>query len=196
MRKWLVLALLAVGGVLGSSGKASAFFGCWGCGYGCNYARWCAPYACYPGGYYYPVYYPWYMYYNYYYSPYAPFVYQNYFFGLAANNPHMAPSVGLPTGGLTQTAPAAATVVASLPADAELLFNGVPATGGGATRAFQTGTLTPGQDYAYELTARVVRDGKVQTVTEKVIVKAGQETKVAFKLPTADTGVATASAAK
>ncbi len=43
--------------------------------------------------------------------------------------------------------------------------------------------------------ARVVRDGKVQTVTEKVIVKAGQETKVSFTLPEAG-GVATASATK
>jgi uncharacterized protein (TIGR03000 family) len=31
-----------------------------------------------------------------------------------------------------------------------------------------------GQDYGYELTAEVVRDGKVERVTSRVVVRAGE----------------------
>lgn len=69
-------------------------------------------------------------------------------------------------------------VAITLPADAKLTFNGTPATGTGSVRTFNTPPLTPGQDYTYTLTAEVIVNGKPQTVSEKVTVRAGEETKV------------------
>ena len=69
-------------------------------------------------------------------------------------------------------------VTIDLPPDAKLLFNGAVAAGTGATRTFATPPLEAGQDYGYELTAEVVRDGRVQTVTERVVVRAGETAKV------------------
>ena len=54
----------------------------------------------------------------------------------------------------------------------------VPADGNGETRTFRTPPLQPGQEYSYDLTAEVVRNGKVQTTTERVVVRAGTETRV------------------
>jgi len=69
-------------------------------------------------------------------------------------------------------------VMITLPADAKLSFNGTVAAGTGSVRTFQTPPLEPGKDYTYTLSAEVMVDGKIQTVSEKVIVRAGEETKV------------------
>jgi uncharacterized protein (TIGR03000 family) len=69
-------------------------------------------------------------------------------------------------------------VTVTLPADARLLFNGTPAEGTGATRTYRTPALAAGQDYAYELTAEVTRNGEVQKVSKRVTVRAGETTTV------------------
>jgi uncharacterized protein (TIGR03000 family) len=81
------------------------------------------------------------------------------------------------------------TVTVKLPADAKLLFNGTAAEGTGAVRTFRTTPLVPGQAYGYDLTAEVVRDGRTIRTTERVVVRAGEESKVTLSV---DTGVRTA----
>ena len=185
MRKMLVVTILTLAGLLGGESKASAF--CWGGWWTCGYPAFCGyPYGwgglSSSGCYYYAPYYPWFAYYNYSMSPYAwPNGY------VAGNYPaYLPPAIGKHPPAFSDYFAATkdskpATVVATLPADAELLFNGVAANNAsGAERSFQTAPLTPGKAYEYTLTARVMRDGKPQIVTEKVVVKAGEQTRVSL----------------
>jgi uncharacterized protein (TIGR03000 family) len=164
----------------------------------------------YSNTYYYAWQYPWFAYYNYSHGPYANWMAGGGFATYANCGPcgpngcsltgghppaghqhpnhhdhHPAPKDKEPSGGK----PEAARVAITLPADAKLLFNGAVATGAGETRTFATPALQPGQDYGYELTAEVVRDGRVMTVTERVVVRAGETARV-----TLSPGVVTASA--
>ena len=45
-------------------------------------------------------------------------------------------------------------------------------------RTFVTPDLTSGTDFVYTLSAKIVRDGETRTVTEKVSVRAGEETRL------------------
>jgi len=74
--------------------------------------------------------------------------------------------------------PNQATVVVQLPAEAQLYIDGVPAPLTSATRSFNTPDLTPGQDYVYTVKAVVERNGAKQERTEKVFVRAGQQSRV------------------
>jgi uncharacterized protein (TIGR03000 family) len=204
MRKWMIVSVLTLAGVLGGSSRASAWWGCgwYGCGgwWGCGYPAFSGyAYGYGPASYYYPWYYPWFSYWNYSYSPYAwPYGY------VAGNYPAYVPgmaSYSTPAAyaGMGVYAQASnaetkpATVTATLPADAELLFNGHAASGAsGATRSFLTTPLAQGQSYEYTLSARIKRDGKTELITEKVVVKAGEVTKVSL-MPKGD---ASAVAAK
>jgi uncharacterized protein (TIGR03000 family) len=78
-----------------------------------------------------------------------------------------------------------ATVVVELPADASLTIDGEATTSTSATRVFQTPDLEPGQTFHYTLKAQVERDGKVQSVTRQIEVRAGEQTRVSLTLPTA-----------
>ena len=53
-----------------------------------------------------------------------------------------------------------------------------PTTGTGAVRTFTTPPLQPGVEYGYDLTAEVLRNGKVQKLTERVTVRAGEKSSV------------------
>jgi uncharacterized protein (TIGR03000 family) len=81
---------------------------------------------------------------------------------------------------------AEATVVVELPADATLTVDGSATTSTSATRVFVTPALEAGKTFQYTLSAQVVRDGNVQTVTRQVDVRAGEETRVRLELPTAE----------
>jgi uncharacterized protein (TIGR03000 family) len=83
------------------------------------------------------------------------------------------------------TADQSATVVVELPADATLTIDGEATTSTSATRVFRTPELEPGQTFHYTFKAQVERDGKVQSVTRRVEVRAGQQTQVSLTLPTA-----------
>lgn len=74
----------------------------------------------------------------------------------------------------------AGTVSVTLPADAKLSFNGVPANGTGVARTFQTPPLAEGQIYQYELSAEVVRAGRTERATGTVIVRAGETASVSL----------------
>src|SRR5262249_50837786 len=129
-------------------------------------------------------YYPWFAYYNYSHGPYANWMAGGGYAWYAScdgrcgamgldGHPVMPPSHAPEKKDgkkdeKKDTAPGKVQI--TLPEDARLLFNGPPAAGSGAVRTFDTPPLSPGQSYAYDLTAEVTRDGRVQTVTERVVV--------------------------
>ena len=76
------------------------------------------------------------------------------------------------------TAPA--TIVLSLPADAKVSIDGTVTTSTSATRTFVTPELNQDQAFVYTISAQIVRDGQTLTVSEKVTVRAGEETRVNF----------------
>jgi uncharacterized protein (TIGR03000 family) len=145
----------------------------------------------YTNTYYFAWQYPWFAYYNYSHGPYANWMSGGGFAGYnipeyghpmyhgVFNRNGMGAAAGTGTNTGTTTQPAApCTMTINLPADAKLLFNGTLAGGTGSVRTFKTPALTPGMDYAYELTAEVIRDGKPQRMTERVVVRAGEKTNV------------------
>jgi uncharacterized protein (TIGR03000 family) len=208
MRRWLILSILVLAGVFGTTNRASAWWG----PYYTSAAFPCVnPPGYYTNLYYYGWMYPWYAYYNYSHGHYNGWWlnggYATYgscgpcgpygcghgygaypIPGYVGANQYSAPPyvpgssqgsshAGGPNG-IWQKGPAPGSVSVTLPADAKLKFNGAPATGTGTTRTYQTPPLEPGQDYTYDLTAEVVIDGRVRQVTERVTVRAGEETKV------------------
>lgn len=134
--------------------------------------------------------YPYYAYYNHSHGPYSNWAASGGWatYGVANSAPAWGGGYDGHAGHVA-AAPVEGTIAVTLPADAKLLFNGHAAVGTGQTRAFRTPPLQPGQTYTYQLTAEVVRDGKVQTTTEKVVVKAGEKTSVTLSVD----GVRTAS---
>jgi uncharacterized protein (TIGR03000 family) len=193
MRKLVFgLAVLAVLAVSGGRAQASGFgvHGPWSqtAAFPCmNPPGW------YTNTYWYAWQYPWYAYYNYSQGPYANWMAGGGFATYATcpcGHPMyrgVAPVIPPPsycpihkTGGAGGAGGVAApcVVTVNLPTDAKLLFNGTAATGTGAVRKFSTGELQPGQDYGYELTAEVVRNGRVERHTEKVVLRAGEKTEV------------------
>lgn len=197
MRKWLVVSVLALAGLSGSAGRASAWW---------HYGIWVQPYytpvafpmltpsGYFSNSYYFPWYFPWYANYNY-----SNGYYSNWWLGggyasyagqqmppvvVQANNVNInvvekdgkkiVPKKLVP--GAPLRAPAKVSI--SLPADAKLLFNGVLAEGNGEKRSFVTPALNPDQDYQYVLTAELLRDGQVIALTERVVVRAGETTSV------------------
>ena len=73
----------------------------------------------------------------------------------------------------------------TLPADAKLTFDGTPTTSTSESRVFESPSLTPGKTFYYVLKATVVRDGKTESVTKEVIVRAGEDTRVKIEIPQA-----------
>lgn len=71
----------------------------------------------------------------------------------------------------------------TLPADAELTINGSPTVSTSESRNFESPSLTPGKTFFYELKATVVRDGKTETVTKEVAVRAGEDSRVEIDIP-------------
>ncbi len=88
------------------------------------------------------------------------------------------PKVDKPKTGM---APAPATLIVSLPADAKLIIDDASTTSTSAERTFVSPNLNPGVDYNYNLKAEIVRDGKPVQVEQKVIVHAGETTRVTLR---------------
>jgi len=80
---------------------------------------------------------------------------------------------------------APATIVVNVPAGARLTIDGVATTQTSATRVFATPALQNGREFHYTLRAEVVRDGRTVATTERVAVRAGQETRVSLTIPVA-----------
>jgi uncharacterized protein (TIGR03000 family) len=67
------------------------------------------------------------------------------------------------------------------PAGAKLSVDGVETTLPTGERTFETPKLQTGRQYYYTVKAEVVRDGRSQTETQRVVVEAGKLTRVQFK---------------
>ena len=78
-----------------------------------------------------------------------------------------------------------AKLYVTLPADAKLTIDGSPTVSTSESRVFESPSLTPGKTYFYLLKAMVVRDGKSETVTKEVAVRAGEDTRVKIEIPEA-----------
>jgi uncharacterized protein (TIGR03000 family) len=79
--------------------------------------------------------------------------------------------------------PMTATLVVNLPADARLLIDGQATRSESAHRVFETPALETGKEFYYTLQAQVVRDGKTEVITQRVLVRAGENTEVRLDLP-------------
>jgi uncharacterized protein (TIGR03000 family) len=75
-----------------------------------------------------------------------------------------------------------ATVAMALPADATLIVNGQTIQTN-ANGVFRSPALESGYDYHYTVTVRVVRNGQTVEDTQRVTVRAGEQTQVNFNLP-------------
>jgi uncharacterized protein (TIGR03000 family) len=84
---------------------------------------------------------------------------------------------------------APATILVSLPADAQLTIDGAATNSTSANRVFTTPALNNGSEYYYTLKAQVTRGGKVLSTTRRVAVRAGEASRVTLDVPAA-TGVA------
>jgi uncharacterized protein (TIGR03000 family) len=67
-----------------------------------------------------------------------------------------------------------------LPADAKFYVDGRVMKSGSARRELDTPKLVPGEAYFYELRAEFTRDGKAIDRKQRVIVRAGEVTRVSF----------------
>ncbi|HEV3256310.1 MAG TPA: TIGR03000 domain-containing protein [Gemmataceae bacterium] len=80
-------------------------------------------------------------------------------------------------------APAPATILVSLPAEAKLTVDGAATQSTSSTRTFASPALEPGRDYYYTLKAEIVRDGQTVSTSRRVAVRAGEQTRVTLKFP-------------
>jgi uncharacterized protein (TIGR03000 family) len=146
----------------GGYGYGCYGYGCYG-GWGGGYGGWCSGggYGCY-GGWGYGCY---------------GGCYGGY--GWSSSAPITAPAYGQAKSRDYATATQAQLTV-ELPADAKLFFDDQPMKTMASKRSFRTPPLEQGQQYYYILRAEVVRDGQTRTETQRVLVRAGQEVRVAF----------------
>jgi uncharacterized protein (TIGR03000 family) len=78
-------------------------------------------------------------------------------------------------------APAPATIIVSLPAEARLSIDDSITNSTSDRRVFVSPELNPGREYHYTLKAEWNRDGKPVSVTKQVAVSAGNETMVTIE---------------
>jgi uncharacterized protein (TIGR03000 family) len=80
---------------------------------------------------------------------------------------------------------APATIIVTLPADAKLTVDDNPTTSTSTTRVLVSPDLEPGKEFNYTLKGEIVRDGKTVVATQRITVRAGEETRVNLEFPTA-----------
>jgi uncharacterized protein (TIGR03000 family) len=69
--------------------------------------------------------------------------------------------------------PTVASIFIHVPADAEIFFNNEKTTQTGEFRQFETPSLAPDHDYAYDVRAHWTANGKEVNMKRKVTVRAG-----------------------
>ena len=74
----------------------------------------------------------------------------------------------------------------NVPADAKIYVNGQATSSMGETRQYVSRNLQPGFNYAYEVRAEVVRDGRTIEQVKKIDLRAGETANVAFDFPTTE----------
>lgn len=103
----------------------------------------------------------------------------------------MVPPAPEPKKGLGAVSPNRARLIVEVPANAKLFIDDRPIAVTAETRSFSTPDLEKGETYYYEVRVEVVRDGKKQSETKKIQVRAGEVATANFKTMG---GVATAQA--
>jgi uncharacterized protein (TIGR03000 family) len=76
-----------------------------------------------------------------------------------------------------------AMILVSLPTDAKLTIDDTPTRSTSGRRVFVSPPLEPGKTYHYTFKAEVMRDGRAVSVTKRIDLRAGQETRVELVLP-------------
>jgi len=71
-----------------------------------------------------------------------------------------------------------------VPNEAKVLINGLPTKSTGSTRCFVSYGLQPGHTYEYKVKAEVVREGKIITKKQTILLPAGAQRRVAFGFST------------
>ncbi|HXG08360.1 MAG TPA: TIGR03000 domain-containing protein [Gemmataceae bacterium] len=80
---------------------------------------------------------------------------------------------------------APATIIVNLPADAKLMVDDTPTTSTSSTRVLVSPVLEPGRDFHYTLKGEIIRDGRPVVATQRITVRAGEETRVTLEFPEA-----------
>jgi uncharacterized protein (TIGR03000 family) len=96
---------------------------------------------------------------------------------------HKPEGIEKPKGDSDSLAPAPALIIVTLPADAKLAIEGQATSTTSSVRSFESPVLRPGKDFHYQLEAKFVRDGQTVTVSKRIAVRAGQETRVELNAP-------------
>jgi uncharacterized protein (TIGR03000 family) len=81
--------------------------------------------------------------------------------------------------------PTPATIVVTLPAEAKLTVDGDATTSTSAIRVFASPVLERNKTFYYTLNGELVRDGQVLKTSQRVAVRAGEETRVELQFPIA-----------
>jgi uncharacterized protein (TIGR03000 family) len=76
-----------------------------------------------------------------------------------------------------------AHITVTVPANAEVWFDGSQTNATGTMRAYQSPPLAPGSRYAYDIRARWNENGMEMTQTQRVQVMAGSRVRVDFPAP-------------
>jgi uncharacterized protein (TIGR03000 family) len=79
--------------------------------------------------------------------------------------------------------PVPATIVVSLPAEATLLIDDAATTSTSNLRVFASPSLEPGRDFYYTVKGELVREGQTITTSQRVKVRAGEETRIQLEFP-------------
>jgi uncharacterized protein (TIGR03000 family) len=186
------------GGIGGYRGGVGGYRGGVYCGsayYGGNrypYARFGYGYGPYFGGYsipYYGSYAPDFYDVPTYDSAYAPIYYGSATYGTAPSNTYQS---FYPPPAITTPADTSAHIRVTVPAGAEIWFDGTPTTSTGTVRQFNSPPLTPG-NHSYEIRARWSENGREVTQTQRVEVTPGAHVNVGFPVPATVLGQAVKS---
>jgi len=71
----------------------------------------------------------------------------------------------------------------SVPSDAKIYVNGQATSSTGETRQYVSRDLQTGYNYAYEVRAELVRDGRTVEQTKRIDLRAGETANLAFDFP-------------
>lgn len=86
----------------------------------------------------------------------------------------------IPQNGQVRNGMAPATIIVNLPAEARLTVDGQPTTSTSSRRIFMSPPLANGSEYYYTINAEIMRNGQPVTVTRRVPVTAGRETRISL----------------
>jgi uncharacterized protein (TIGR03000 family) len=78
-----------------------------------------------------------------------------------------------------------ATIVVTLPVEAKLTVDGVATTSTESVRVFTSPALEQNKTFYYTLNGELVRDGQVLKTSQRIAVRAGEETRVELQFPIA-----------